>query len=145
MPCSPTNPSHPQTQKSPQTGTLGCPAQASEDELAKNKSLSSKQLLLISLAGENGNENVQQIPFPVPQPAHSSQPGCGARGTPPPAPTSSVCEVCSLSPPFCWRAAHSRSPGMTRFVILSHPRCCCSTAGPAVSIANAPVSSLRTT
>lgn len=40
------------TQRSPQTESLGRPAQASEDELAKNKSLSSKQLL-ISPAGEN--------------------------------------------------------------------------------------------
>lgn len=52
-PGSSTNPSQLWTQNGPQTGTHGCAAQASEYELAKNKSLSSKQLLLISLAGEN--------------------------------------------------------------------------------------------
>lgn len=152
VPCSSTNPSHPWIQKSAQTGTLGCTAEVSEDELEKNKSLSSKQLLLISLAGENSlrlhsSGNVQKTSFPWHQPAHSSQPGCGTCSPPLPAPAapSSLSERCFFSFPFCWCAARCRSPGMTRFAILSHPHCCCSTAVPAVSITNAPVSSLHTT
>lgn len=147
VPCSSTNPSHPWTQQSPQTGTLGCSAQALEDELAKNKSLSSKQLLPISLAGENSlrlhsSGNVQETSFPWPQLAHGSQPGCGARSPPPPAPALMALPMVF---PQLSQSLACRSPGMTRFVILSHPWCCCSAAGPAASITNVPVSSLHAT
>lgn len=82
--------------------------------------------------------------FPSPGTSLPAAPSLSVGHTAPAAPPS-LSQRCSLSSPFCWLAPHSSSPGMTRFVILSHPHCCCSTAGPSVSITNAPVSSLHTT
>ena len=152
VPFSSTNPSQPWTQKSPQTGALGCPAQASEDELAKNKSFF--QTVPSYLTCRRKPSPVAQqwecpgdpLPLAPACPQHPARLwGTQAPPSPAPAAPSSLSERCSLSSPFCWLAAHSRSPRMTTFVILSHPHCCCSTAGPAVSITNAPVSSLHTT
>lgn len=140
VPCSPTNTSHPGTQKSPQTGTIGCAVQASKDELAKNKSLSSEQLLPFSLAGEKQPLVAQHWeypgdpPFPGTQPP-STSPGCSLIALQEMFPQHSLLLACF----------HLCLPGKTRFIILSHSHWCCSTAGPAVSSTNVPISSLHTT
>lgn len=78
---------------------------------------------------------------PCPGPTAPSQ---AVGHTVPPPTRPSLVALQEVFPQLCLLLACC-SPGMTRFVILSHPHCGCSAAGPAVSITNAPVSSLHTT